>query len=248
MRVLHVSPHPDDELIGAPATLMALRDAGHAIVNLACSLGRPEDAERRRGELEEACRRAGFEQLVAAGPPAAEIGALLDGRDFELVVGPSPHDRHPGHELVGRAVRDALEARPHPSRWWMWGIWAELPFPTTVVRYGEARASEIAAALEAHGGELRRNDYRVLVAGRAAAATVLAAELVFGFGAGRLDGPFAEVTSEVVRRDGAWRLGAARVLDPHAPFPAPGAVALDWWLHARSAADGLRDAGEASSA
>jgi LmbE family N-acetylglucosaminyl deacetylase len=29
MLVLHLAPHPDDELIGAPATLMALRDAGH---------------------------------------------------------------------------------------------------------------------------------------------------------------------------------------------------------------------------
>ena len=34
--LLHLSPHPDDELAGMPATLMALRDAGWRIVNLAC--------------------------------------------------------------------------------------------------------------------------------------------------------------------------------------------------------------------
>jgi LmbE family N-acetylglucosaminyl deacetylase len=260
MRVLHVSPHPDDELIGAPATLMALRDAGYVIANLACSLGAAGDAPRRLAELEEACRRAGFEHLVVGHPLtnerharqpvrdeaerrlAGEIAAVLDERAFDLVVGPSPHDRHPGHEIVGRAVRAALERRPHPSRWWMWGLWGELPFPTTVVTYGHARRREIFTALEAHGGELERNDYRVLVAGRARAASVLAAELVFGFGSGGLKRPFAETTSEVVREGGLWLLGAARMLDPEDPFPPPTQIELDWWLHGRSAADGLRAA------
>lgn len=48
---------------------MALRDAGWYVVNLACGLGRPAHAERRRAELAEACRRAGFE-LVIPGEPA----------------------------------------------------------------------------------------------------------------------------------------------------------------------------------
>ena len=96
MLVLHASPHPDDELIGAPATLMALRDAGHEIVNLACSFGRPADAATRRAEVEEACRRAGFE-LVADVEPVE----LLRERSFDLVIGPSPHDR--------RDYKDQLE-------------------------------------------------------------------------------------------------------------------------------------------
>jgi LmbE family N-acetylglucosaminyl deacetylase len=66
--VLHVAPHPDDELLGAPAHLMALRDAGWRVVNVAVSLGRPGDRVRRRAEVGEACRRAGFE-LVVLDPP-----------------------------------------------------------------------------------------------------------------------------------------------------------------------------------
>jgi len=31
--VLHLAPHPDDEALGAPATLLALRDAGHRVIN-----------------------------------------------------------------------------------------------------------------------------------------------------------------------------------------------------------------------
>ena len=98
---------------------------------------------------------------------------------------------------------------------------------------------EILRALEAHAGEIARNDYRDLVAGRARAARVLAAELVFGFGRQGLPGPYAEATCEVVLDRGRWLLGSARVLDPAAPFASPSQTTLDWWLHGRSAADQL---------
>ena len=224
MLVLHVAPHPDDELIGAPATLMALRDAGHRIVNLACTLGRPGDEARRAAELEEACRRAGFESRVVREPLAeagltATLATLLRAEPFGLVVGPSPQDRHPAHELAARAIRAALATGAGPDRWWQWGLWGELATPTTVTGFGEARLHEILTALEAHAGELARNDYRRLVEGRAMATAVLAAERVFGFGAPGLPDAYAEVTCEQVREaGGGWRLGAPRRLDPADPF------------------------------
>jgi LmbE family N-acetylglucosaminyl deacetylase len=228
MLVLHAAPHPDDELIGAPATLMALRDAGHQIVNLACSLGRPEQVETRRVELEEACRRAGFELLV----PEAGFEQVLGERRFDLVVGPSPHDRHPFHETVGRAL---VAARP--ERLWLWGLWGALPFPTTVVEFDDARLEEIQHALAAHASQVDRNDYRRLVAGRGAASSVLGAELAFGFGSEGLAGPYAELTTEVVRVGDGWRLGAARLLDPSDPFPEPSDRDIGGWLHAPSAVE-----------
>ena len=82
--LLQLSPHPDDELAGMPATLMALRDAGWRIVNLACGLGRPEQHERRLAELEEACRRAGFE-LRLCDPPLA-LSADDDLRAAEVTL------------------------------------------------------------------------------------------------------------------------------------------------------------------
>src|SRR5581483_10326231 len=84
--VLHVAPHPDDELLGAPASLFGLRDAGWRFVNLACSLGRPEQRERRLAELQEACARAGYELLVEL-EPAAALAAVAPA----LVVAPSPY-------------------------------------------------------------------------------------------------------------------------------------------------------------
>ena len=179
--VISVSPHPDDELLGAPATLMALRDAGWEVINLACSLGRPEDRDRRRAELIEACAAARFALVIpdelppigdgddlgfAQGVLAAAIGDVLSRSDARLIVGPSPHDGHHGHEVVGRAIRDAVEARGEAIRVMFWGLWGALPIPNLVVPFDDSRLREIQRALSSHGGELERNRYDRLLAGR----------------------------------------------------------------------------------
>ena len=56
--------------------------------------------------------------------------------------------------------------------------------------------------LEAYEGELERNDYRRLLAGRATTNAVLGSERVFGFGSPAASPlPYAEVLTEV-RSDG----------------------------------------------
>ena len=251
MRVLHVSPHPDDELVGAPATLMALRDAGHVVTNLALSLGRPADHDRRRAEVEEACRRAGF-GLSVTEPPIAmsatddrdaaeervrwQVGMALDGAEApDLVVGPSPHDVHHAHELTGRAIRDVLAARDDPPPWWMWAIWGDLPFPTTVTTFDDPRAGQIADALSAHEGEMARADHRVHVDARGRLTAITAAEKVFGFGAPALAADRAEVITEVVRRDDHWMLGAPRALDAFHPLARPTTRVITRWIESPSA-------------
>jgi len=237
---LAVSPHPDDELLGPGATLMGLRDAGWRVVNLACGLGRPDDRERRRGELLEACARAGFELSVPDplpeldGDPAEAqaalrelVAAALERTRATLVVAPSPHDCHPAHELVARAVRDAVESRGAPLEVLLWSLWGELPFPTELTTFDARRLDELRHALAAHAGELARNRYERLLEHRAAAGAVLGPERVDGFGAKGIDAPFAELLTRVAwdpdRR--AWKLvgGASAGAD------------VGWWLHAPSA-------------
>ena len=212
--VLHLAPHPDDEVIGAPATLMALRDAGHRVVNLACGLGRPEDSVRRRREVEEACRRARFELLVEE-----PVAAVLDANDVAIVVSPGEHDAHPAHAAVARAARETLEARgPGGPAWWTWSLWSDLPAPTLVTLFGEERLEEVLDALAAHRGELERNDYRALVPARATVARVLGGERVFGFGAKGFEAPYAELLAEATLTPEGWRTGRPRVLDPERPL------------------------------
>lgn len=248
--VVHLAPHPDDELLGAPATLMALRDAGWRVLNVACGLGRPADAARRRVELERACRRAGFELQVLAGAPALGTGdgAATEARLAErlgeriaatapaLVVGPSPHDGHHGHELVGRATAAALQTLARPARWMMWGLWAEPTLPNLLVSVSEARLDAIAAALSAHAGELARNDYARLVRARAHANAVLGVERVLGFGTASAGDDGAELlTDAVYDAEHGWRWLAPRRLDPARPLDGEPVAPLDWWLRAPSA-------------
>ncbi|WP_369076707.1 PIG-L deacetylase family protein [Tessaracoccus lacteus] len=61
---VHVAPHPDDEILGAGATLVMLRQQGWRVVALTCTLGRLGDHDRRRVELLEATGRVGFEPRV----------------------------------------------------------------------------------------------------------------------------------------------------------------------------------------
>jgi LmbE family N-acetylglucosaminyl deacetylase len=257
---LHLSPHPDDELIGAPATLMALRDAGYRVVNLACSLGRPTQRERREAELREACQRAGFELRLPAHPVAisagddlaraeAELQALASEAIAELapdvVVSPGPHDRHRGHEVVARAVRGALRQGPGKAPpWWIWGLWGGLALPTLATAFDAGRLEEVLAALAAHEGELRRHDYRRLVRARAEANAMLAPELLFGFGSSIEAGArYAELLTEAVLDDGRWLLGSARWLDPTEPAVEPTGVEVTDWLEAPSLAGRLAPVG-----
>jgi LmbE family N-acetylglucosaminyl deacetylase len=260
--ILHFSPHPDDELIGAPATLMALRDAGYRILNVACGLGRPDQQRQRRSELQEASRRAGFETLIPERPPIessrsddatavfadlADLAkATIEEHSPEIVLSPSPHDRHPSHELLARAVRDVLPRTGTPTpRWWMWAIWGPLPAPTLGTPFGQARLGEILAALGAYEGELVRNNYRRLVAGRAEMQASLGQELLFGFGTATNDERlYAELLTETVLLDGRWLLGSARWLKASDPLAPPTQAEIGEWLFADSVTDKLGAPGE----
>jgi hypothetical protein len=266
LTVLHVSPHPDDEAIAAPATLLAMKAAGHRVLNLLVSLGRPEDADRRRAEAEEAEKRLGFELRVHDPPLRLSRGeglaadeerlaadealltktldALNDSEGVDIVVAPGPHDAHPAHEAVGRVVRGAIaNRRLEVRRWWMWGLWGELPCPTLYVPFNDIRLTEVLFGLGAYVGELDRNNYGALVRGRARANRPLGSERVFGFGCAQQQGPYAELLTELVFSDGCWLAAPPRVLDPDNALPALEAQQdLTWWMTAESFGDRLRKA------
>jgi len=225
---VHFSPHPDDELLGAPAALFALRDAGWRIVNVACSLGRPEQRERRLRELEEACARAGFELRLDDVEPDAVLTDLVP----DLVVAPSPHDRHPFHEEVARAVLAAVAGAGSPGAVWLWSLWGDVDLPSLAVELTEGQLEEIEHALAAHEGELERTDFRRLLRGRGAANAVAGAERIFGFAAPSLAFEYAELLMELCLVDGRWRLCEPRVLDGAgaALDGTPSAVDVTEWL------------------
>ena len=121
---------------------------------------------------------------------------------------------HHGHETVGRGVQQAMATLGASVRWWMWGVWGDLPTPNVFYAFDQRSLDRSAHILEAYAGELERNDYRRLLTGRAMANSVLGSERVFGFGepaASTL--PYAEVLTEVRLIDGRFMASEPHLLD-----------------------------------
>jgi LmbE family N-acetylglucosaminyl deacetylase len=231
--VVHVSPHPDDEALGAPATLLLLRRAGWHVVNAVVGLGRTDQRERRRAEAVDAAQRAGFvlslphepfaissdDDLASVEPLIATwLARVLDDERPAVVMSPSPHDAHPGHEVVARATRSAIERMPDPVPWWTWGLWADLPAPNVYVPFDDDVLTKAHHLLGAYESELARNDYARLLEARAVANAVLGSERVFGFGSDRAStAPYAEVIADQRFADDGWIPGPTRTFDPGNP-------------------------------
>jgi hypothetical protein len=219
-------------VLGAPGALFALRDAGWRIVNVACSLGRLEQRDRRLRELQEACRRARFELRIDDVEPTQ----VLEELEPELIVAPSPHDRHPFHEEVARDVLVAVAAAGAPTTVWLWSLWGESALPSLAVELTDARLDEIEHALDAHEGELARTDFKRLLRAQADAYGVIGAERIYDFGAPALPFPRAELLTELALVAGRWRLCEPRLLrDGEANVePAVGPLDITDWLFAPS--------------
>lgn len=125
-RILVVSPHPDDETLGAGGTIAKFADAGHEVFVLMVSGHLPPLYSREAYETTVAEARRAFEILGVARSqfleiPATMIGdqpvAVLNGHvrraveEFapHVVLGPFP-DRHLDHRQIFDAVMVA--ARP----------------------------------------------------------------------------------------------------------------------------------------
>lgn len=250
--VVHVAPHPDDEALGSPGALLHLRDRGWTVISVFASLGLPDQSERRRAEAEEASRRAGFEPVfldpplrisrhddlaLATDRVAGELPGIVADRGATLVVSPSPHEVHHGHESVARGVQRAMAALPPSLRWWMWCVWGDLAAPNVYFPFDEPDLARMLHILGAYGGELERNDYRRLLIGRSASTAVLGSERVFGFGSPAASAlPYAEVLTEVRRVGDHWMASEAHQLDEG---PLPGErfdLDLTAWIESPNAA------------
>lgn len=233
MLVLHVSPHPDDESLACPATLLGLRDHGARVANLAVSLGRPEESAVRGAELRNAIGQANFDlfefsepvDISSTNPQLAGLESQL-GDDLaelflrlepDLVISPDPSEPHPGHALVGRATAQALHAYS-AARWWSWGLWGELPEPNLLSVFEASQLLRAERMLACHASQLQRNDYVSLLWGRAQVAAVRGPELTFGFGAPGLPrGCLAELLCERLPQHD-FSLGRPRRLDLSDPL------------------------------
>lgn len=128
MRALVVSPHPDDETLGAGGTLLKLKDRGHEIfwmnvTNMKLEYGYSEERVAERNEEIEKVRMAykfdGFWNLEIepAGVDKHETGELvsrfktvLEEVEPALLLVPYRYDVHSDHRVIFDAMYSCTKA------------------------------------------------------------------------------------------------------------------------------------------
>lgn len=118
MKVLVISPHPDDETLGAGGTLLRLKAEGHSIYWLnittveGCDGYSEHYIEKRREQLKRVSERYGFVEAVSIDFPTTMLDTISDSvaisrisevvKNFEpdVLILPNKNDVHSDHKKV----------------------------------------------------------------------------------------------------------------------------------------------------
>lgn len=171
--LLVVSPHPDDETLGAGGLINLCQRQGRNVTVLSLTNGEaacpevPDLGPVRQAELIGAMHALGIgaERVLRWELPDGCIAthelrierALCElGKDFALFAGPFALDGHPDHESAGRAIRKAAAALRRPlARYPIWA-WHRGSQALLRARYG-------GAIVPAHVLEYFRRDHEVFL-------------------------------------------------------------------------------------
>lgn len=172
------SPHPDDEILAGAPLALRFRKEGCRVINVAMTLGRVHQRERRRAELEGACKHIGFE-LASFGTWGFEsVSELLRGRpewgahvksisrflqdEFpRVIIVHHARDWHPDHQGTALMVRDAIADARWTGFLFEAEYWREMEGPNMMLEVDPVDLSLMLEALSFHKGELERNPYHL---------------------------------------------------------------------------------------
>lgn len=163
-RVVVVAPHPDDEVAGCGAAIIAHLAAGDPVQVVIATTGDGSRAggadaatmrRLRAAEASEAAERLGVGELAWLGHSEADLDG--DALRAELaaccagatrIYAPSGWDFHPIHRAVARAVADAADQGAE-----IWAVQVQTPLPDAAITHLlpiDAAAPALAAAFAAH--------------------------------------------------------------------------------------------------
>lgn len=177
--VVLVSAHPDDEMMSMMPLAIRNLALGFRVVNLAVTIGRPEQWNRRRDELNNACAFLGIDNIVlgenglrscireggAEGWKVAvqTLTEALRNFDIALIVTHHDNDAHPDHVASWRLVREALSRMAEVNCVVAFSeFWRDMEKPNLQVEVSMRDLGVLLKALSFHKGELSRNPYHLL--------------------------------------------------------------------------------------
>lgn len=132
MNVLVISPHPDDETLGAGGTLLKLKNEGHNIAWLNITMASEEYGysndfvEKRHLQMKSVIEEYGFDEfynldLEPAGLDkvdqkifVSQISNIFLEYKPEIIFVPYAHDVHSDHRIVSEVVYSCTKAFRYP--------------------------------------------------------------------------------------------------------------------------------------
>ena len=174
-RIVILSPHPDDDVIGAGGTLSKHHAKGCHITSVVLTDGEACDAEeststiraRRRAETQRAAELVGIDEVVFLGEPDGAVAdrdaAARNLRDCllrtvpELVYVPMFLDNHPDHRATTALLARAVRGTNLTFACCAYETWSPL-VPNILVDITEHMPTK-KNAIAAHASQLAKVDY-----------------------------------------------------------------------------------------
>jgi LmbE family N-acetylglucosaminyl deacetylase len=160
--VLVLSPHIDDDILGAGGTLHKHHLAGDRIVSVYLT-----DTELRKREGEEAAKVIGIDEVVFLDYPireldkhpeiAEKIAQLVEQHKPEILYLPFMIDNHNDHISTNKIFLNALELIPHSPLLYAYEVWSTF-LPNVLVDITEQIERKKRAILS-YKSQLAGNDY-----------------------------------------------------------------------------------------
>ena len=222
MRILIISPHPDDECLMGSYALRLKEEFNAKIYVLPFTFGSNKERQAaRKQELLAAVKVLGFE-LVERGKlkdsfspyVLNELVTVMKTLDPHVIFSPHEEDGHPVHQKAYQQTRDALQILQNPSSlnqqtiqgtgeqqkkvWVQTEFWRDLKSPNLLVPLSSAHVIKIGEALQCHAGEVERNPYHLRLPAWYQDQVRKGSERVGGAGAPSVEAVFGQVFTQIV--------------------------------------------------
>jgi len=159
MKIVVISPHPDDDVIGLGGTIAKLASEGHEVISIyvtdgrgsidAFNLGPDRLADRRKEEAKAAARILGIKKTIFLGfkdkgvnsnfsrevlkKLQEEILSIIHTEKPDRIYIPHPKDGHIAHRQISITVLEALRNDGYSCDVLGYEVWTPIEKPDTFV-------------------------------------------------------------------------------------------------------------------
>lgn len=209
LKILILSPHPDDESITSSLALRLALENGSQIKNVAVTLGSNKARQSERlNELAKACKVLGIKNEClseAWDKKEKELKKIILKYRPQLIICPHLKDFHPTHIKTTKLCIKVLGSLKKYSAIIAWSeFWAPMNKPNLLVEVPQDILNLQMKALAKHKGEIKRNPYHLRLPAWMMDNVRRGSEIIGGTGANAVDMSFGVLYKIELVRNGLF--------------------------------------------